>query len=89
MSGDAALDMQCPLDPCRVDYVSLNAEIDTGDEVVTSGLGGTYPPGISLGTVLSVEIDRSGLYQAAQLIPSADLRKLRYVFVVREEQSGP
>ena len=68
--------------PCTVDYVDKNAEIVEGDEVNTSGLGGSYPEGLLLGYVQEAEADRSRLYQSLTVRPAADLGGLRYVWVV-------
>ena len=68
--------------PCRMDYISREDEIWGHDEVVTSGLGGVFPEGLLVGYVKKVDIDPSGLYQRADVIPAAELGKLRYVFVV-------
>ena len=70
--------------PCRMDYISTDQEIRRDDEVVTSGLGGVYPEGIVLGHVTRVEVDPSGLYQRADIVPKANLGGLRYVFVVKK-----
>ncbi|MDY2776941.1 MAG: rod shape-determining protein MreC [Collinsella sp.] len=35
-------------------YVSSDADVSVGDIIITSGLGGTYPKGLPLGTVSSV-----------------------------------
>jgi rod shape-determining protein MreC len=67
---------------CLMEYVSRGARMRPGDEVVTSGLGGVYPPGIVVGRVRSVHVDQSGLYQKADILPATDFRSLDIVFVV-------
>jgi len=84
LTGDPVLDMRWPIDPCRMDYVPAGAVIAKGDKVVTSGLGSIFPEGVMLGVADSVEVHKSGLYQVANVRPSADLGKLRYVFVVKK-----
>lgn len=69
---------------CRMDFINKNAPIKPGDEVVTSGLGGIFPKGLLIGYVDSVEEDRSGLYQHAEILSRADLGSLQYVFVVND-----
>ena len=69
---------------CRVDFVNKNAALKPGDEVVTSGLGGTFPKGLLVGYVGDqVFADRSGLYQQADVISRARLGQLQYAFVVK------
>ncbi|MDD4871282.1 MAG: rod shape-determining protein MreC [Kiritimatiellae bacterium] len=78
------LEMLFSPSPCRMDYVSREDEIWVRDEVVTSGLGGVFPEGMLVGYVKKVDIDPTGLYQRADIIPAADLSKLRYLFVVTQ-----
>jgi rod shape-determining protein MreC len=70
---------------CRMDFIMKEADIQPGDEVVTSGLGGVYPPGLVIGYVTKNYLDRSGLYQRADIVPAADLRLLGFVLVVLRE----
>lgn len=70
---------------CRMDFIVKEAAPQPGDEVITSGLGGVYPPGLLIGYVEKVYLDRSGLYQYADIVPAADLRMLGFVFVALRE----
>ena len=85
LSGDPVLDMRCPVDPCRIDYLAGNVPIRMGDKVVTSGLGGVFPEGLPIGTINRVDVHKSGLYQVGSIQPAAALGKLRYVFVIRRQ----
>jgi len=82
LDGSAGLDLLAPLRPCRADYIEGAYELREGDEVTTSGLGGVFPGGLLIGTVVRTELDESGLYQRADVTPAADLTGLRYVFIV-------
>lgn len=46
----------------RLSYVPSDAEVKTGDIVITSGIGGVFPKGLPLGTVSSVEKDANATY---------------------------
>ncbi len=67
---------------CLMDYLPAAAAILPGDDVVTSGLGGGYPPGLLVGRVRRVRLDRSGLYQTAEIAPAADVRNSRALFLM-------
>ena len=54
-----------------------------GDLVVTSGLGGYYPSGLSVGTVEEVQLSDSGAASYAVLEPAADFDSLVEVFVIK------
>ena len=72
---------------CQMNFINKNIPVRVGDEVITSGLGGIYPRGLLIGYVEEVEMDASGLYQLASIIPKADLGMLYYVFVISEEDN--
>ncbi len=74
---------------CRMEFIHKDVEVEPGDEVVTSGLGGVFPPAISIGYVDRVYTDNSGLYQHADVITHADLGNLRYVFVMQTDGGAP
>ncbi|MBU4201354.1 MAG: rod shape-determining protein MreC [Verrucomicrobia bacterium] len=75
---------------CRMDFIIKDAAILPGDEVVSSGLGGVYPAGLVIGYVEKVYLDRSGLYQYADIVPAVDLRSLGFVFIILSERpAGP
>ncbi len=58
------------------------APIDSGSLVVTSGLGGNYPPGILIGSVTTVELRPQAPFKKAFVEPSADLGGLDAVLVL-------
>lgn len=73
---------------CRVDFINKDTVIREGDELVTSGLGGVFPSGLTIGYVEKIKLDESGLYQYASVVPKADLGRLNYVFAVLDG-AGP
>ena len=81
-TGPTQLEMLCPIELFRMDYVAKDAEVLKGDEAFTSGLGGVFPPDLLIGHVDRAELDPSGLFQHASVTPSADLSALTRVFVV-------
>lgn len=85
MKGGAVLEMLCPMPGMVADYVPRERKVVRGDEVVTSGLGGVYPKGLPIGRVIGSRVDSSRLYQRVDIAPSADVTRLKYVFVVDTE----
>ncbi len=69
----------------RMDFIDKDTEVRVGDEVVTSGLsaeGSVSPKGVHIGYIVKVHQDESGLFQSAEIAPSATTSLLDYVFVV-------
>ncbi len=68
----------------QMTYVDRNAKIKPGENVITSGLGGIFPKGILIGTVVKAGLNRQGMYQDLELKPAADFRRLEEVVVILE-----
>ena len=68
---------------CRMMYVSRHRDIEVGDTVVTSGLGGVYPSGIPVGEVSKVELANDELHQMLYVELFADAERSGEVLVVR------
>ncbi len=66
----------------ELQYLSQQAQVKTGDQVLTSGLGGTYPQGIVLGTVSAVQRQAFDVLQTASLTPGVDFNRLEIVLVI-------
>ncbi len=66
-----------------IKYLELTSETEEGDNVITSGFGGVFEKGISIGAIDSIEVDPSGLYLNATIEPEVDIEKLEEVLVIR------
>ncbi len=66
----------------RMVNLPSEANIQIGDTIVSSGLGGIFPKGLVIGRVMEVETDHYGLLKQALLSPEADFNRLEEVFVV-------
>jgi rod shape-determining protein MreC len=62
-------------------------EISIGEMVVSSGLGGVYPPGISIGRVSAIRYQENEISMEVELGASVDYSRLEYVFAI--DSSGP
>lgn len=63
-------------------YLAKDSDIQPSDEVVTSGLTGTYPKGLEIGKVVEVGVEFSGLSRYAVIKPAVDLYSLEEVLVI-------
>ena len=63
-------------------YVSRKDRV--GDQVITTGLGGVFPPDLLVGTVQKVEPEVSGKSSIAVVRPGADPRTVKHVFVITD-----
>ena len=84
MNGNISLEMLASVKPSVLDYVSTEHELQPRDVIHTSGLGNVFPEGLPVGRLGAVKMDSSGLYQQAEVVPSADIDRLKYAFIVIE-----
>lgn len=78
--GDFALMTEGRL---KLTYIFDNSEVLTGDTVLTSGSGGVYPSGLVIGKISSLSESASGQDAYGLIAPSADLKALTQVFVIK------
>lgn len=71
-------------DQLVVPDLPLSSDLEPGDELVTSGLGGRFPAGFPVGTVTRVEHGRSGLFMQALVKPAAELQRSGEVLLLRD-----
>ncbi len=65
-----------------VNMIPQSANVQIGDLVLTSGLGGTYPPNILIGQVTGVRKRDYDLFQSASIQPAVDFSQLEIVLVI-------
>jgi len=78
-SADYAADGQCVL--TNLDRAT---EARKGDQVITTGLGGVFPANLLVGTVQEAVPEQSGKSSSAVILPGADPRTVKHVFIVTE-----
>jgi len=64
-------------------FVEASSFVREGDRVVSSGLGGRYPKGIPIGTVVEVsQVKRDLVFQQVFIESNVDFPNLEEVFVI-------
>lgn len=66
--------------------IPATLDIQQGDRLVTSGLGGRFPPGYPVGVVEIVARDPAEMFANATVRPTAALDRSRQVLVVRSSE---
>ena len=67
---------------CKLSYLSEEADVQEGDEVLSSGLGSVYPADLLIGKVVNVTADDYNRAKVAKVAPAVDFSSLRYLLVV-------
>lgn len=63
-------------------FLSPNAEIQPGDRLVTSGIDGTYPPGLAVAEVTSVERETGQMFARVSCKPLAGVDASAHVLIL-------
>ena len=67
---------------CVLKYLTQETQVAAGDEVVTAGLGGIFPPGIPVGKVVEVKGSMDGFFKEARLWLAANLNSVQEVLIL-------
>ena len=70
-------------------FLAANADVQVGDELVTSGLDGVYLPGLPVAKV--VHVDRDAVYAFARILcaPAAGVERHGQVLVLGQREARP
>ena len=67
-----------------LDNLPIQAGITEGDTIITSGVGGVYPPGLVVGLVKAVQRPQEESFCEVQLTPAVNFTALEELFVLKE-----
>lgn len=70
---------------CDFIYLDAQADIQEGDRIMTAGLGGPFPKGVLLGTVIRVIRDGQSGSASATVAPAAHLGRLEEVLCLSSQ----
>lgn len=67
----------------KLTFLADGAQIFVGDEVLTSGSGGSFPAGLVIGTIDSIKSEAGGQIEYGIVTPACDLDSLVQVFIIK------
>jgi rod shape-determining protein MreC len=70
------------IDQLLLPNIPLSADVRVGDQLITSGLGGTFPAGFPLAQITSLHPDETRLFVVAEARPAAALDRSGEVLLV-------
>jgi rod shape-determining protein MreC len=78
-------------DQLTLPNIPIAQDVQAGDKLLTSGLGGRFPEGFPVGEIRSVGPSATGMFLEAHAIPSADLDRTDEVLLLHDlaEPVGP
>jgi len=66
----------------RLHHIPITIDVQPGERVITSGLGGIYPKGLLVGIVRNVWAAPDGLFNVVNVTPSVNFNRLEEVFIL-------
>ena len=81
ISGDSAYAQK---DLCTMTNLARDTLAVQGDSVITTGLGGVYPPNVLVGTITEIIPETSGKSTVAVIEPGAEIKTLTHVFIITD-----
>lgn len=73
---------------CKMNFISRDSGIVVGDILETSGLGGIYPSGLSVGKIREIKSDNTGTLQYAVVEPFVDFDNVHEVLVIKRGENA-
>ena len=67
---------------CSLEFALRDEDVKVGDAVITSGIGGVFPKGLSVGEVTMVKKGTYGIFQTVEVRPTVNTARLEEVLVL-------
>lgn len=67
---------------CKLSFLENGSKLIVGDVLETSGTGGVYPPGITIGKISEISADSMGTLKYAVVEPGVKFNELKEVLVI-------
>jgi len=68
----------------RLSFIDIDAEVEAGDRILTSGLGGVFPKGLTIGEVVRADGEHNTLYQLITVRSMVNFDNLEEVLILTE-----
>ncbi len=72
---------------CLLNYLRRQEDVQVGDTIISSGLDGIFPKGLSIGYVSKIIRRNSGLFQKIEVDPFVDFDRIEEVLVITNMKS--
>jgi rod shape-determining protein MreC len=71
----------------RFKYAFSESDIQPGDTIITSGLGGIFPRGLVIGVVIRTQLDPTRFFQYVVVKPTVNFNTIDQVFIITSKIS--
>ncbi len=67
---------------CQLKYVPRTAQLKKGDDIVSSDIGGQYPPSLPIATIVETSTKGGNLFQTVKAQPKVNIARIESVIVL-------
>lgn len=65
-----------------MEFIRQDDDVSVGDEIITSGLGGAFPKGLTIGQVVEVNRRDFDMFQQGVIRPTVNFERLEFVLII-------
>lgn len=70
-----------------LEFAIREDDVKVGDQIITSGIGGTFPKGVPIGEVTMVKKGEYGIFQTVEVRPAVMISRLEEVLVLLKKRN--
>src|ERR1035437_3191243 len=70
---------------CSINYIPREEDVKEGDNIVTSGLGKSFPEGVRIGTVIKADKKVDSLSMVVKVKPAVNMMTVEEVLIIRKK----
>lgn len=71
---------------CQLKYVPRAAKLKKGDDIVSSDIGGLFPPSLPIATIVEISTKGGNLFQSVKAQPKVNIANIESVIVLTNNQ---
>lgn len=68
----------------KISYLDRHSDVEIGDVIETSGITGSSPKSLRIGTVSEVAIELNGISKSATIVPFVDIENINQVYIIKD-----
>ncbi len=72
-----------------MEFIAQDEDVTAGDLIITSGLGGNFPKGLTIGQVVAVQRRDFDMFQQATVRPTVNFNRIEFVLIIMNFQPLP
>lgn len=72
----------------NIKYIRQLDEVRVGEKLITAGISGVFPKGLSVGEIVEVKSDNKSFFQTIKALPTVNIGNLEDVLIITTQESN-